>query len=98
MFRNSIGVGIGALGGAALCFFSVATFVGSYRARREHNYGLKELAGIGAIAAVLCAGGFALMLWTHWRITMSGLVIPGIVWAIVGIVIAIITTTRKDAL
>lgn len=96
MFRSSIGVGFGALGGAALCFLSAATFVGSYRARREQSYCLKDLAGIGATAAVLCGAGFALMLWTGWRITIYGLVIPGFIWAIVGIVIAVVTTTKKD--
>ncbi len=98
MFRSSFAAGAGALGAAALCYFSIATFVGSYHARREQSYSPKDLAGIGAIAAVLCGAGFALMLWSGWRITIYALVIPGFVWTVVGIVIAIVSTTKKDAL
>jgi len=99
MFRASFFVGASALVGFALCFFSTATFVGSYLARREHKYTQKQLAGIGAIALVLCACGIALVLWSGFWIALSGgTTITGLEWAVAGIVIAVLTTRKKDAL
>jgi hypothetical protein len=98
IFKSSLAIGAGAIGAAALCYFSVATFVGSYSTRREQSYSTKDLAGIGVVAVVLCGVGCALMLWTGWRITIDDVAIPGFAWALVGIMTAAITTTRKDAL
>jgi hypothetical protein len=98
ILRASFLVGAGALLAFALCFFSTATFVGSFLARCEHNYSRKELGGIGAIALVLCVAGIALLLWSGFWITLSGVQLSGLTWGIVGIVIAAVTTRKKYAL
>ncbi|MGH2508685.1 MAG: hypothetical protein ACRDHZ_14970 [Ktedonobacteraceae bacterium] len=97
MLQQSFSVGVGVLTASALCFFSTATFVGSFRARREHKYRPTELAGIAAIALILCVGGLALMLWSGYRITLFSVRLSGFEWSIVGIIIALLTTTKRDA-
>jgi hypothetical protein len=98
MFRGPFMTGAAALLAAALCFFSVAGIVGSVRARRENKYSQRDLAIIGAIALGLCAAGFALMAWSEFSITLFGTTLSGVVWAIIGVALAAITTTNKDAL
>lgn len=97
MFQQSFFFGIGVLTASALCFFSTATFVGSFRARREHKYRPTELAGIAAIAMILCMGGIALMLWSGYRVTLFSVTLSGLEWSILGIIIALLTTTKRDA-
>jgi integral membrane sensor domain MASE1 len=97
-FRVSVVVGGSALIAFALCFFGVATFIGSFHARRDHKYSRKDLAIIGAIALGLCAAGIALVVWSGFRIGLFGASLSGVAWAAVGIAVALTTTTRKDAL
>jgi hypothetical protein len=98
MINDSLSVGAAALAGCALSYFGVATFVGSFLARREKKYSATDLAGIGAIAACLTAAGFALVIWSGFRLDLFGLTIKGEVWAFIGICVAIITTRKSDAL
>lgn len=98
MFTSSFVVGIAALMGSALCFFGAATFTASFLARGIKNYALKDLAGIGAIALVLCVAGIALTIWSGFWVTISGVYIEGWIWALIGIVSAILGTKKKHAL
>jgi amino acid transporter len=98
MFNSSFAVGGGVLIACALCFFAVAPFSASVLARREKEYSTKELIGIGMIAAILTAGGLALMVWSGFWIKLYGVSIQGIYWALLGIIIAIVVARKKDAL
>ena len=78
--------------------FRCRHFVASVLARHEKGYSAKELIGIGAIAAILTAGGLALMVWSGFLINLYGVSIQGIYWALIGIVTAIVAARKKDAL
>jgi hypothetical protein len=97
-FKDSFTVGAAALLASALCYFATAGFAGSYRARHDKNYNLRDLGGIAAIAAVLAAGGVALMAWSGFRLGLFGVAIDGPVWAFIGIIVAAVTTKREHAL
>jgi hypothetical protein len=73
MLFKSLPIGASALTASALCFFGVATFRGSFLARREMKYSRNDLLGIGSIATILVAAGFALMIWSGFRLTFTGL-------------------------
>jgi len=98
IFNSSFAVGASALVACALSFFGVATLAGSFLARHEKGYSLKDLIVIGMIAVILVAAGLALIFWSGFRIIVSGNVIEGPYWALVGIVTALLVTRKKDAL
>lgn len=98
IFKSSFAVGATALVASALCYFSVATFVGSVRARRDKKYNLKELTGIAAIALVLFAAGIALMAWSGFWLGLFGVPLKGTIWCFVGLLVAVFTTKREHAL
>jgi hypothetical protein len=56
-FSGSLSASGAGLLGSVLCCFGTASFVGSWLARREKNYSLRDLSANGAIAAVLDAAG-----------------------------------------
>jgi hypothetical protein len=76
----------------------VATFVGSFRARHDKNYGPKELTGIAVIAVVLSAAGLALMAWSGFWLNLFGVSIEGTSWCFIGIFVAVLTTKREHGL
>lgn len=94
----SIRVGGAALLGYALCYFATATLSGSYRARRIKDSSNRDLATIGVIAVALVAAGLALITWSGFRIGLFGVVMPGVYWALLGVVIAALTTKKEHAL
>ncbi|WMT71913.1 hypothetical protein [Bradyrhizobium sp. Ash2021] len=98
MFRSSLSVGVSALAASALGFFGTATFFGSWLARREKKYRALDLAGIGAIALVLVIAAFGLMLWSGFSLSLDGVLIPGPYWIVVGMVTALLVTTKQHAL
>jgi hypothetical protein len=98
MFRSSLSVGVSALAASALGFFGTATFFGSFLARREKKYSALDLAGIGAIALVLVIAAFGLMLWSGFSLSLYGVLIPGAYWVVVGMVTALLVTTKQHAL
>jgi hypothetical protein len=98
MFRSSLSVGISALAASALGFFGAATFFGSFLARREKKYSALDLVGIGAIALVLLIAAFGLMLWSGFSLALDGVLIPGPYWVAVGMVTALLVTTKQHAL
>jgi hypothetical protein len=57
-----------------------------------------ELAGIGAIALVLVIAAFGLMLWSGFSLSLDGVLIPGPYWVMVGMVTALLVTTKQHAL
>jgi drug/metabolite transporter (DMT)-like permease len=97
-FSGSFGASGAGLLGSALCCLGTASFVGSSLARREKNYSPRDLAKIGAIAAVVSAAGIALLAWSGFHFKLFDVVIEGPVWAAVGIIVAMVATKRKHAL
>jgi hypothetical protein len=91
-------VGISALVASALGFFATASFYGSFLARREKKYSVLDLLGIGAIAVALVGAAFGLMFWSGFSLSLEGVQIPGPYWVVVGMVTALVVTTKKDAL
>ena len=91
-------VGISALAASALGFFGTATFFGSFLARREKKSSALELGGIGAIALVLVIAAFGLMLWSGFNLSVVGLHFSGPYWVVVGMVTALLVTTKRHAL
>ena len=98
MFRSSLSVGLSALVASALGFFGTATSFGSFLARREKKSSALEVAGIGAIALVLVAAAFGLMLWSGFSLSLDGVLIPGPYWVVVGMATALLVTTKQHAL
>ena len=84
--------------GSVLCCLGTASFVGSWLARREKNYSPRDLAKIGAIAAVVSAAGIALLASSGFHFKLFDVVIEGPVWAAVGIIVAMVATKKKHAL
>ena len=97
-FSGSFGASGAGLLGSALCCLGTASFVGSWLARREKNYSPRDLAKIGAIAAVVSAAGIALLAWSGFHFKLFDVVIEGPVWAAVGIIVAMVATKKKHAL
>jgi hypothetical protein len=98
VFRSSFSVGISALVASGLGLFGTAAFFGSFLARREKKSSALELAGIGAIALVLVIAAFGLMLWSGFSLSLDGVLIPGPYWVMVGMVTALLVTTKQHAL
>jgi len=99
MFKKSVGNGIAALVASTLAFFAVATFVGSYRARREKKYRVLDLFMIGMIAALFIFGAFALAYWSEFEISVPGLgTMDGFNWLIIAMILAPFLTRKEDAL
>src|SRR5208282_5395502 len=70
MLKTFFAVGAMALAGSVLCYFGTAGFAGSYRARADKNYSLKDLAEIAAVAEALSAAGVALMAWSGFWLSL----------------------------
>jgi hypothetical protein len=85
MLRDSLLVGASALAGSLLCFFAVASFCASFLAKREQQYKAIDLLGIGAVATLLTAAGFSLMIWSGFWISLYGIVIDSPYWALIGV-------------
>jgi hypothetical protein len=91
-FSGSFSASGAGLLGSALCYFGSVSFVGSWHARREHNYRAGDLWIIGTFAALLSATGIALLAWSGLRFKVFDVVIGGPVWAVIGVVIAIVVS------
>jgi hypothetical protein len=101
MINSSFRVGGAALLGCTLCYFGTAGFTGSFRAIRAQqmkNYSARDLAGIGAGAVLLNAGGLALIIWSGFWVGLFGVAVQGVYWALLGILIATLTTKKEHAL
>ncbi|WP_456679584.1 hypothetical protein [Bradyrhizobium sp. S3.7.6] len=98
MLGSSLSVGVSALAASALGFFGTATFFGSFLARREKKSSALELGVIGAIALVLVIAAFGLMFWSGFSLSVVGLHLAGPYWVVVGMVTALLVTTKQHAL
>ena len=97
-FNSSFIVGAAALVACALCYFGTARFTKSVYARRDKNYDLKELVGLAAIAAVLSVAGIIIMAWSGLWLRLYSITVDGPVWCLIGILVALLATTREPAL
>jgi hypothetical protein len=90
MLNSSFRVGAEALVACVLNFAGMAIFFGVFLARYEKEASGKKLIGAGAIALVLVAAAFALMIWTRFLISFYDIAIPGPLWLVVGFVAALL--------
>lgn len=92
---RSVGRGALCLVACAICLIASSALGSSFLARHEQKYSAKDLAIIAVIAAALTLVGLALMRWSDLRLTMYGIEISGIQWALVGSVVGVITAKRE---
>jgi hypothetical protein len=95
ILNRSVGVGAGALVACAICVIASSALGSSILARYELKYSMKDLAIIAVIAVSLTLVGLELMRWSGFRLTLYGIEISGIQWALVGSVIGLITANRE---
>jgi hypothetical protein len=95
IFEASIFVGGVALIGYALCYFATATLVGALKGRWMVSYRRGDLVIVSAIAAALIVVGLGFTVWSGFRVGLFGVVIPGIYWAVLGVILAAVTTKKR---
>jgi hypothetical protein len=81
----------------ALCYLGAAGFAGSVISRRRKHFRLRDIAGIGFLAAVVVAVGAALMMWSGFSLRLFDFRIAGVAWAIVGALSALFVVRPQDA-
>ena len=84
MLTKSFRVGAEPLAACILNFSGAAILCACFLVWREKGYRKVYLFGAGAIAVVLVAAGFALMIWTGFWIPIYDGSIPGPVWLLLG--------------
>jgi hypothetical protein len=84
ILARGVGVGSAALVACAICLIASSTLVSCFLARREQKYSTKDLSIIAAIAMWLTLGGLALVRWSGFRLTLYGIEVSGIQWALIG--------------
>jgi hypothetical protein len=92
---RSVGIGVGALVSCALCLIASTTLVSCFLARHEQQYSAKDLGNTAVIAVSLTLVGLALMSWSGFRLTLYGVEISGIQWALVGSVVGLVAANRE---
>ena len=97
MLSSSFRVGAEALLAYVLNFSGMAILFACFLARHEKKYRKVYLFGAGAIALVLVAAGFALMMRTGFRIYFYDAAIPGPVWLLVRGVAALLWSLHRNA-
>ena len=97
MVSSSFRVGAEALVAYALNFAGMAILFAFFLARREKGYGKVYLIGAAAIALVLVAVAFALLMRTGFRIYLYDAVIPGLVWLLLGSLAALLWSLHMTA-
>jgi hypothetical protein len=97
VFNASLVRGIAAFAACWLGFNGGAGFMGSWRGRRDSPpKGAQELLGIAVVALGIVAVSIALMLWAGFWLTLFGVAINGVYWALVGTAIALAVTKKED--
>lgn len=84
VLKRSVGIGAAAFVACAICLLASITLVSCFLARREQHYSAKDLSIIAAIAGSLTLVGLALRWWSGFRLTLYGIEVSGIQWALVG--------------
>jgi hypothetical protein len=97
MLSSSFRVGGEALLACVLNFAGTATLFACYFARDEKRYRKLYLFGAAAIALILVAAGFALMIRTGFRIFVYDGSIPGSVWLLLGSLAALLWSLHRRA-
>jgi hypothetical protein len=92
--NRSVSHAVGALVACAICLVASSTWASSFLARYEQQYSARALGGIAIIAMSLTLLGLMLMNWSGFRLTLYGLKISGIQWAVVGSVVGLITAKK----
>ena len=90
MLSTSLRVGAEALVASALNFAGMAIFFAVFLARHEKEASRKKLVGAAAIALVLVAAAFGLMIWSGFWVSFYDNAIPGLAWLVVGFVAALL--------
>jgi hypothetical protein len=97
MLGSSFRVGAEALVEFAMNFAGAAIFFAVFLARHEKNASRTKLIGAGAIALVLIAAAFALMIQARFWIYVYDGAIPGAAWLVVGLVAALLWASHRRA-
>jgi hypothetical protein len=92
---RSVGIAVGALVACAICPIASATLASCFLARQDQQYSVKDLSITGVIAVSLTLVGLALMRWSGFRLTLYGVEISGIQWALVGSVVGLVVANRE---
>ena len=90
MLSSSFRIGAEALVACVLNFAGMAIFFRVFLARLEKEGSRKKLIGAGALALVLVAVAFALMIRNRFWISFYDSAMPGPVWLVVGFVAALL--------
>ena len=97
MLGSSFRLGAEALVAFAINFVGALIFFAVFLARHEKDASRMKLIGAGAIALVLVAAAFALIVWTRFRIYIYDGAIPGAVWLVVGLFAALLWAGHRRA-
>jgi len=97
MLGASFRVGAEALAACVLNFAGMAILFACFLVGREKGYRKVSLFAAGAIALVLVAAGFAIMIRTGFRIYFYDGSIPGLVWLLLGAVAALLWSQHRRA-
>jgi hypothetical protein len=97
MLGSSFRVGAEALAAFVMNFAGASIFFAVFLARHEKEASRTKLIGASAIALVLIAAAFALMVRTRFWIYVYDGAIPGAVWLVVGLVAALLWATHRRA-
>jgi hypothetical protein len=97
MLSTSFRIGAEALAACVLNFAGMAIIFACFLIGREKGYRKVYLYGAGAIALVLVAAGFALMIRTGFRVPIYDASIPGPVWLLLGSLAALLWSLHRRA-
>jgi hypothetical protein len=95
ILNRSVGIGAEALIACAICLIASSTLLSCLLARHEQQYSTKDLGIIAVIAVSLTLVGLALMRWSGFRLTLYGVEISGIQWALLGSVVGLVTAKKE---
>jgi hypothetical protein len=95
ILNRSVGIGVEAFIACAICLLASTALVTCFLARHEEQYSSTDLGIIAVIAVSLTLVGLALMRWSGFQLTLYGIEISGIQWALVGSVVGLITARRE---
>ena len=95
MLGSSFRVGAEALVAFVMNFAGASIFFAVFLARHEASR--TKLIGASAVALVLVAAAFALMVQTRFWIYVYDGAIPGAVWLVVGLLAALLWATHRRA-
>ncbi len=96
MLSTSFRAGAEPLAACVINFAGAAIFLSIFLARHETKPGRMKLIAVGALALVLVAAAFALMVYTRFRVFIYDITIPGPAWLVVGLVAALLWAQHRE--